>query len=201
MSNKKATNKTIKKYKERAKLLKKNKLIKYDLRRNLTGQQKAAITKLWEGKKDKDEQGHHNGYGHLIKNKDVTRRVVSNKRAKQLKELGYAVHGRNVFIDKEGYENVHIKGDTIVKSNDEKEVRDYLISSEHILTQLKKLTKRKLKRNESVTVRIGDYAPFSKTMQSFESLLNYVSNWQPRKDYAARDDLINQMSIVKFKKG
>lgn len=202
MPRKKAT-KSIKNksdYKNRARLLKKNKLIDYDLRRKLTPQQKAAITKQWGGKTTADEQSHHNGFGHLIQNEQVTRRVVSQKRANQLKELGYPVHGRSVFIDKEGYDSVHIKGNTIIKRNEEKEEKDYLISHENILKHLKRLVKRKLKPNETVTVRIGDYSPFRTVLHSYESLLNYVSNWQPRKDFAARDDLIAQMSIVRFTK-
>jgi len=196
MSNKKAIEKE---YRKRAKLLKKHKLINYDLRHNLTPAQKAAITKKWIGKRDQDKEGHHGGFGHLITNKKVIHRHVSKKRARELKALGYPVHGQRVYIDSEGFPNVHIKGNTIVKSNDEKEIRDYLLGPQDIFKTLQRKLKEKIPNNEAVTVRIGNNSPFRTTLDSYESLLNYVSNWQPKSDFSKRDDLIDLMSLVKFK--
>jgi len=197
MSKRKAIQKE---YKRKARLLKKHKLIDYDLRKELSPAQMAAITKKWAGKKDHDGEGHHGGFGYLIENKKdkYIHRHVSKKRARQLKELGYPVHGQRVYIDKEGFDNIHIRGDQIIKQNDEKRIKDFLLGGADILKELEKRLNKNLKPNETVTVRIGNNSPFRTALPSYESLLNYVSNWQPKADFNRRDELIGLMSLVEF---
>lgn len=196
-----STRKAIKEYKRKARLLKKHNLIDFDLRHNLTAAQKAVISKKWNGRKNHDGEGHHGGFGYLIENKKnrYTHRHVSKKRAKQLKALGYPVHGQRVYIDKEGYKKISIKGNQIIKENDEKKIKDFLLTGADVLKEIEKRLSKKLKPHETVTVRIGDNAAFRTKLVSYESLLNYVSNWKPRKDFNRRDELIGLMSIVEFK--
>ena len=199
MAYKKATpeHKLIKKYIKKAKLLKQHRLIDYDLRKTLTPARKAAITRLWKGKK-KDDDSHYDGWGQYIDNKNVIFRTVSNKRLKELKALGYKTHGNRVYIDSEGYDEIHIKGKHVIKKKKGKKQTDLLVPRGEILNTLERLTKKKLPKGQFVTVRIGDYSPFKTVLKSYESLLNYVSNWKPRKEFDARDDLIGQMSIVEI---
>lgn len=188
-----------KEYKRKARLLKKHKLINYDLRHDLTPAQMAVITKKWSGRPDHDGEGHHGGFGHLIENNEVVKRHVSKKRARDLKRLGYPVHKQSVYINKRGYENVHIQHDRIIYREKGKQVADFLLQGNDILKTLERRFNRGIKKNQRITVRIGNYAPFSVSMTSYEDLHKYITKWQPSGGgVATREDLIDQMSIVTF---
>lgn len=195
------TRKEIAEYKKKAKILKRYKLIDHDLRSKPTPAQRAVVTRLWKGRiaKDPNRRSHFAGWGSILTDSDTIVRTVSDKRARQLKQLGYRVSGRRVFLDSEGADKLHIKGNKIIRTYPDKEIEDILIGAKEIIPELERLTTdRPLKSNEFVTVRIGDHSPFRERFDNINRLLNYVSKWQPRKDFHLRDDLINQMSIVRF---
>ena len=199
MRKEKAIARQRKQQKEIAKKLKSAKLIDFDLRRNLTPAQKGRITKLWKGPKHKETGGRGEGWKTILDNEQIVFRSVSKKREKQLVELGYRSNGKGrVYIDSEGFDEVHIKRNKIIKKKPGKVISDLLIPDRDVLETLERLTDKPMPRGMEVTVRIGDYAPFRQSFVSFESLLRYVSNWKPKKDLEQRDNLVGQMSIVKI---
>jgi len=178
---------TDNKYKEIAKKLKLNKLISYDLRKSLNPQQKAAITRQW------------NQYGDFIEG-DYVKRSVSKKRAIKMKQTGFKTHNKNVWLPTEGFDKhkIRIKGDKVIYSSADKyRIIPIQLKSE-FLAKLKKLSKKKLKRGEFVTVKIGVNAPFWKLFTSYGELLNYVTGWEPKEDKNIKDELIGQMSTVVY---
>ena len=199
MRKEKAIARQRKQQKEIAKKLKSAKLIDFDLRRNLTPAQKGRITKLWKGPKHKETGGRGEGWKTILDNDKIVFRSVSKKREKELVELGYRTNGKGrVYIDSEGFDEIHIKRNKIIKKKPGKQIEDLLIPDRDVLQTLERLTNKPMPPGVEVTVRIGDYAPFRKTFDSFQTLLNYVSNWKPKKDFEARDDLVAQMSIVRI---
>lgn len=58
-----------------------------------------------------------------------------------------------------------------------------------------KVFKKKLKKGEYVTVRIGDHRAFNRTFTDINTLLNYMRNWTPTDDN--KNDLISHISIVR----
>lgn len=178
--------------KQRARALKRAGVIDYDLRRTLTPGQKAAITRAWRG----TGRGVQSlPWGRIVSRDDIVRRTVSPKKAKLLRQLGYAVAGRRVFIDTEGHPEVHIRGNKIIKSGrGKKEIVDFIVDKENLLATLKRLSGTKLPPNEFLTVKIGNNAAFRRRFVSYSQLLRYLSHWKPKKDFNMRDDLINQRS-------
>jgi len=185
-------------YKEKAKALKRAGLIEYDLRRTLTPQQKAVITRKWKG----TGRGQSLPWGNILTRDDIVTRTVSPKKAETMRRMGYAVSGRRVYIDTEGYREIHVRGNKIIKKGGKggKEIIDFVIDKKDILATLKRLSKQPRNPNETLTVKIGNNGPFRQKFVSYTALLNYLTKWKPKKDFDAREELINQMSIVKFNK-
>lgn len=193
----------LKEYRERARVLKKNRLIDFDLRKKPTDAQRAAVTRMWRGRvaKDPNRRSHYAGWGSILENPDTVIRKVSKKKARRLRELGYRVDmdTSRVFMDSEGANDLHIRGDSILRTYDDREVEDLLIGADKIHDTLEHLIETDpLAPNEFATVRIGDHSPFNVAYDSLDQLYRYINKWTPDKDFHLRDDLINQMSIVRF---
>ena len=60
----------------------------------------------------------------------------------------------------------------------------------------KKVFAKKLKKNEYVTVRIGDARPFNMHFKDINSLLNYMQAWTPKEDQ--KEKLISHISITRL---
>ena len=116
MKKETAIKKQLEAKRKAARLLKKAGLIDYDLRRKLTPAQKGRITKLWKGPKHKETGGRGEGWKTILDNDQIVFRSVSKKREKELVELGYRSNGKGrVYIDSEGFDEVHIKRNKIIK--------------------------------------------------------------------------------------
>lgn len=63
----------------------------------------------------------------------------------------------------------------------------------------KKIFKKKLGKNEYITVRIGDNSAFNRTFKDINSLLFYMRDWNPKDALESKDNLIGHISIVKVK--
>lgn len=68
-----------------------------------------------------------------------------------------------------------------------------------IFTQAKKAFDN-LKDDEYVTVRIGGNAPFKVAYDknAYQLFIGYLTNWTPKDEGANKDELIDQMSIVRI---
>lgn len=153
-------------YKKRAKELKKNKIINFDLRKKLSPQQKAAITKHWEKE------------AHYIKG-DYVKRHVSKKHEKAFKEKGFRKVGRSYWVPTDGYSSVHIRGEKIIKTKYEQGRKrtsiESIVPRKDIFTELEKLKNQPKQEGVFYTVRFGGNQKFNLAM-SAESLLHYLKN-------------------------
>jgi len=180
-------------YKSRAKKLKKAGFLSIDLRRNLSPQNKSRITKA------------HKKYNRFINDNFIVRHV-SKKRAKQLKENGFIVRGGKVILPTDGFDSkqIKIKGNKIQYIGADKSIDIILTSRLDFLPKLKKLSESTLPRGQFVTVRIGESQPFRQAFRSYQLLLRYINDWEPKDptknqtQQEQRDDLIDQMAIVKY---
>jgi len=177
-------------YKSRAKKLKDKGFLNIDLRKRLSKSDKSLITRRY------------NNYGKFFTNKFIIRRV-GNKRIKEMKESGFKTFGNKVILPTDGFnpKQIKIKKNKVVYSGADKS-REIMIGPKiNFLERLERLTKRKLMRGEFVTVRIGENAPFWRTFKDYAELLNYVTGWTPKSLIDSSEELISQMSVVKYFKG
>jgi hypothetical protein len=191
---------TKKQYIEQAKKLKKLGVYNYNIRdlktelnNNKTVPQKSVISRLW-----KEHKNHGN-------KKAFVKRHVSHSRAKQLKQSGFSVAGQTVFIPTDGFDphKIRIRGNSVVYKNHAREERTRLVipgskSKGNLVSLIENEFKRPMTFGYSVTVRIGDNAPFSIRFNNAERLNRYLSRWSPRDPKSNRERLISQMRVVKI---
>lgn len=165
------------------------------MRLTLTPQTKALITRRHK---------HFNKY----LNKGFVIRHVSNKRIKQLKENGFETFKNKAIIPTEGYDphRIRIKGNKVKYISADKALEVILTTKQTFLSKLKSLSESKLPRGQFVTVRIGTHSPFRQAFPSFDKLMRYLTDWEPKdKTGLEKDDLkselIDQMAIVKYFSG
>lgn len=183
-------------YQKRARELKRAGFIDYDLRKTLNQGQKAAITKIW------------NKTSAVITNADnFESRHVAKAAADKMRRDGYTVNKKGrVFVQKEGYQDVHIKSRkqkgggrevVITRSIGRKKSVTKVMTGTEVLNALEKFDEKKLKKNQVVTVRIGDNAAFAIAHKGKQSLMNYINNkFTPKDPGTDKAYLISQMSIV-----
>jgi len=180
---------TEKQFKNKAKKLKKAGIINFDLRKKLNNGQKAAISRQFTA------------FSKVL-DKDYTRRSVSKAKAKKFKKAGYHVHNNRVWLPTDGFDskNIKIKTNSVDYGGPKAHKRRIvqLTTGEDFLPKLKALSNKKLKKNEFVTVQIGDDNPFWTLFTSYEDLLNYIAAWNPDDHDDMRDELIAKMSITSF---
>ncbi|MEG9862953.1 MAG: hypothetical protein V6Z81_10790 [Parvularculales bacterium] len=193
-------------YKDHAKKLKQSGIINFDLRKKLTPQQKASITKKWADYRSVIEPKASKSTG---RKKEYVTRTVSKKVSAELKKAGYKTFGNKVWIGKDRYKSVSIKsrklknGETrveIVRKSRGKTSREKLYSKAgNIFADIEKaMETRKLMPNMFVSVKIGSNNPFSVNLpvNSYQELMNYLTKWQPKDDLLSRDELLSKMTLV-----
>lgn len=166
-------------------------LIDIDLRKTLTPAQKGAITKR------------HNQHKSILNHlQQFTTRTVSNKTAKNITTAALKVKTKSgktkVFIPTPEGQSAHIKkGRVIIESKNYRE--EIYPGGREFFENAKKLFKKKLGKNEYITVRIGSNNAFNRTFKDINSLLFYMRDWNPKDEGEEKDDLIGHISIVKVK--
>lgn len=177
-------------YKKQARQLKKAGIIKYDLRRKLNPQQKAAITRQFKK------------YGEVIdKTEKFAARHLSPKNATILKNKGYKTYGRKVWIPFDDFDSVQVRRGKIVRLREDKFASlidvEPIIKRSELLSELKRALDTKIPKGTRVTVRIGGHQKFSRMFANYADLLFYVTNvFDPKDADSNKADLINEMSLV-----
>jgi hypothetical protein len=176
-------------YRQRAKTLRDMGLLDIDLRSKLIPQNKTLITKLW--------QRHENVARNLNEYKTV---IVSPATADLIDVDKLRVETASgkikLFIHAGPSSKVRVKHKKIVISSPMFEETiyqggpDLFDVAEHLFE-----TKQP---HEYVMVRIGNLAPFSKIFTSMRTFVNYITKWQPKEDVEMREDLIEQMSVIRM---
>lgn len=177
--------------KEKAKALKALGVVKYDLRKPLNFGQRMAIEKSYQK------------YGSYIeKPEKFAAPVVREKTAKALKGSGYLVtpRGRAIIPLTDGAQKARIAridGDGVIQFEKQGEIRQTLLASrENFLKRLEQLTKKKLGKNQMVTLQIGNHAPFKQKFTSFGQLFYYAEQFTPDDPDEDVENLFPLMSIV-----
>ena len=151
-------------------------------------------------------------WGHVVRHPELFHiATVSNKTAKVIKDSGkstqnnvtpYKVTKKNrVFIPLNGFASAHIKNGEIIFENKSGVLseRVSLVGASDFLTKLKSLTKKKLAKNEFLTVKLGANDSFHRArFSSYADLYKYVNEYfAPHLHGKDRADLMAQLSVVK----
>lgn len=182
MAHKKAS------YKDSAKKLKELGFVDYDLRRNLNNGQKSQITKLTRQ------------YSQLLSHPEQFSIQKAPKGTKTgLKTAGFSVNkAGNAIIPLYEFDSARlVKGRVELKSAAKSETI-YLAGSREFFDKLRHLndTREKLKRNQMLTVQIGDNNSFSTRFRSYWELYQYLTKFQPKDEGESRERLFARMSVV-----
>jgi hypothetical protein len=176
-------------YKEKALLLRKINAINVDLRRELSSKNKALITRRY------------NKHSGILENlQDFSQKIVNNKTAKQLSAIKYSVklkNGKTKVLIYAPDQKVKIRDGKIYKISGDYHETIYPAGKD-IFKSATKLFKKKLSRHEYVMISIGGARPFNRVFYDINSLLFYVSNWNPNDEDADKSDLIQHMSLVRI---
>lgn len=183
-------------YKKQGRKLKKAGIINFDLRRNLTPQQKAAITR--QSKK----------YGEVLDSDQFVTRHISTKKAKILKGRGYATYNNKVWIPTDGAERVQVttkwikgkKMDVIKRTKTDKKMRlseiELIIAKDRLHDEIEAQMATMLPRGQFYTARFFGHSAFSDRFTSLESLNNYLKNFTPKDKKTSKDELLASISII-----
>jgi hypothetical protein len=180
-----------KSYKEKARLLKRAGLMKIDLRETPSPLQKAAITKTF------------NKHKSVLNNlQDFTIRTVSKATSKNIDTAALKIKTKNgkekLFIPTPHGEKVRIKKGRL--NLDTKNYHEEVYPGGwNFFDNAKKVFKKKLGKNEYITVRIGTNSAFNRTFKDINSLLFYMRDWNPKDALETKENLISHISIVKVK--
>lgn len=148
-----------------------------------------------------------NKFKELLKSPDKFKIATVNKEsAKAFKSSGYKVTKTGkAIIPKKGFDKVTVRNGTVifegVNPSTGKSIKETvtLATSKDFHDKLLGLSKRKLKKNEMLTVKIGDHAAFNARFQNYSDLFHYVQNvFTPKDNGARKEDLVRQMSIVEI---
>lgn len=133
---------------------------------------------------------------------------VASKTAKVMKASGIKVSKTNrAIIPLKGWSKATVKGDKIIfegtnkKSGNRMKETVTLAQADDFHAKLKRLSKTKLKKNQALTVKIGDNAAFNNSFQNYADLFHYVNNvFTPKDRGQTKEKLIRWMSIVEVEK-
>ncbi len=169
------------------KTLKQFGFVDYDLRKNLTKSQHNRVTKLI------------NEHSDIIRHpEEYVKRNVSKKTKQNWEAQGFPANKKYLIIPKQGYENIHVEQDRMIRRNFNKREVTYAATGKNLHDQLEKVTKRALRPHEYITIRIGDSSPFNTRFDSMKDLLNYISKWEPKDKGVVKSDVIKQFNVVRF---
>lgn len=163
----------------------------------MTPQQKAAITRK------------HNKHKSVLNNlQDFARVIVNSNTAKKIDADSMRVKTKTgkvaLFIHKEKDQRVKVKRGRVIKESQQYREEVYP-GGWNFFDNAQKVFKKKLKRNEYITVKIGDHQAFNRSFKDINSLLNYMAAWTPKDKKTAKgrarlkEELISHISIVKVK--
>ena len=160
----------------------------YDLRFGLSPQQKSAITRKYN--QFKSIVDYTDNYQIL---------TVKNKTAKEISVAAKKIKLKNgktkLIVPIEKGQKVTIKRGRAVFSGGGFNEEVYKGGLD-FFNNAKKVFAKKLKKNEYVTVRIGDARPFNMHFKDMNSLLNYMQAWTPKEDQ--KEKLISHISITRL---
>lgn len=176
-------------YQDKARDLKRLGVISYDLRYTLSSAQKSVITKKFKE------------YSQFLKHPDEFHSAhVGDKTAKVLKQAGFKVTPKGrAIIPLKKYDTAQIKKGRIYFKGKEGKETTYLVGHKDFHRKLKELSERPLKRNQMITVRIGDRAPFARKFDTYAELFYYLENEFEAKDKGKTyENLLPLMSLVEI---
>lgn len=137
---------------------------------------------------------------------------VSKKTAKQLKESGYKVTRLGkAIIPKKEFEKVQIKDGALKftgtnKSGQKITEKVTLVSAKDFHSKLLSISKKPLKRNQMLTIKIGDNSAFNARFQNYADLHKYLTmEFKPNPGKNGKKTTVAQLmrhiSIVEIETG
>jgi hypothetical protein len=132
--------------------------------------------------------------------------TVSKATKKELKSSGFQVTKTNkAIIPLKGFDKATIKKGTIifegVNAKTKKTIKETvtLATSKNFHDKLLSLSKKKLGRNQMLTVKIGDNAAFNNRFQNYADLFHYINNvFTPKDPGESKARLMRYMSVVEI---
>lgn len=127
---------------------------------------------------------------------------VSEQTAKTLRDSGYKViDGNRAVIPLHEFESASIKGDHIEFRSGNLTEKTYLAGAKNFHNKLEGISKRRLKRNEMITAKIGDSAPFNTRFSRYSDLYKYLSAFAPKDPNKTKAQIMGMLSVVIVEKG
>lgn len=131
---------------------------------------------------------------------------VAKSTAKAMKDSGIKVTKTNrALIPLKGFDSATVRGEKITFTGTNKKTgakiteKVTLAQSGEFHAKLKHLSKTKLKKNQFITVKIGDNATFNNRFQNYADLFHYVQNvFTPKDRGQSKEKLLRYMSIVEI---
>ncbi len=131
---------------------------------------------------------------------------VSKSTAKAMKASGIKVSKTNkAIVPLKGFDKATIKGEKIIFEGRNKKTGKgiketvTLAQAHDFHAKLKHRSKTKLKKNQYLTVKIGDNASFNNRFQNYADLFHYVQNvFTPKDRGQSKEKLLRYMSIVEI---
>jgi hypothetical protein len=130
--------------------------------------------------------------------------TVSKSTAKAMRDSGIKVTAKlKAIVPLKGFDSAKIRGEKIVfegvnkKTGKKLKETVTLAQAGEFHAKLKNLAKTKLKKNQYLTVKIGDNASFNNRFQNYADLFHYVQNvFQPKDVGQTKEKLMRYMSVV-----
>lgn len=130
---------------------------------------------------------------------------IDSKSVKAFKDSGLEVTGkRRAVVPLKDFDDVKLEGKNLIytgKNPRGKRIKETVTLSQsgEFHAKLKELSEIKLKRNQFLSVKIGDNARFSKKFSSYADLFHYVQNvFEPKDRGQSKAKLMRLMSIVEI---
>lgn len=132
---------------------------------------------------------------------------VSRETQKALKVSGYEISktGRAI-IPLHQYQSAVVRRGAITythvdKRTGEKTIeKTFLVGAKDFHQKLFQLSKKKLPKNQRVTVQIGDNSAFNVRFNNYADLHRYVTEFQPKDKDTNKEEIMRKMSIVTVQK-
>lgn len=109
------------------------------------------------------------------------------------------------IVPLKGFDSATIRGEKIIFEGRNKKMGKRiketvtLAQSHDFHAKLKHLSKTKLKKNQYLTVKIGDNASFNNRFQNYADLFHYVNNvFTPKDKGQSKEKLMRHISIVEI---
>lgn len=176
---------------QQLKTLKKFGFIDYDLRKKLTPYKKSKVKDLIKSDLVKPIL---NKPEHFVKRKyDNSTRLnwVNNDNVKFNKKFAII----QKFDDNE---YIRLTNSELIRKANNKRVRIFSHKGINLYNEVLQAFEKPLRKHEYITLKLGKHSMFSLTFSTPQTLLNYLQNWTPKDIGANKDDLISEMSVVRY---